>query len=594
MIGKIMHILNIIWKYAKIIIFAKVFLIIFVSIISTLKIYVNKELINEMTEFLTENKYQRLIIIIFCFLIIMFGDICLSWFNGRIDVKCDKIFTNTLEPAIIKKLQHLSYESFEDNEIKNIISRATGQSYQNIKATFLQILEIVQIVFSLIGLCSIFISVSIWLVLLLFITLIPNLYINYKSGVLWSKLYSEQTEDERELEYFNDLFTTKGVLVELKIFCALRYVERLWRKKTDKLISYKMKALHKVQLYLALKGVISAIWFIEAGIFALTMFIDNSITLGLLVAIIESVTIVNNYCERISNDLQSLSRDVYQCDFLFKLFQLEEQQNINVTEGKRIIEEIETIEFQHVYFKYPKTEMFIINDLSFIISKFDKVALVGRNGAGKSTIIKLLCKLYKPNSGKILINGIDLLDISMTEICGLMSIVFQDYFCYEMSIRENVALGNLRYMKEDKKILQALEKSGMRDIVYKTLQGLDTPLGKLESNGIDLSGGQWQKLAIARAYLAETSFVILDEPTASLDPVAESNMYELFSEIMKDHTTLMVSHRLGSSKIADRIFVLDHGKIVEEGNHHELMSLQGEYYAMFSSQAHWYLKEATS
>ena len=236
-----MHILNIIWKYAKIIIFAKVFLIIFVSIISTLKIYVNKELINVMTEFLTENKYQRLIITIFCFLIIMFGDICLSWFNGRIDVKFDKIFTNTLEPAIIKKLQHLSYESFEDNEIKNIISRATGQSYQNIKATFLQILEIVQIVFSLIGLCSIFISVSIWLVLLLFITLIPNLYINYKSGVLWSKLYSEQTEDERELEYFNDLFTTKGVLVELKIFCALRYVERLWRKKTDKLISYKMK-----------------------------------------------------------------------------------------------------------------------------------------------------------------------------------------------------------------------------------------------------------------------------------------------------------------------------------------------------------------
>lgn len=195
---------------------------------------------------------------------------------------------------------------------------------------------------------------------------------------------------------------------------------------------------------------------------------------------------------------------------------------------KNIETDVETIEFRHVYFSYPKTSKVVLEDVSFVIDRYDKVALVGRNGAGKSTIIKLLCKLYMPTSGQILINNMDINDIPMSVISRMMGIVFQDYFRYDMTIRENVALGDLQRIGCDDEIMDALCNSGGEEITKEMPLGMDTVLGKLDPDGIDLSGGQWQKVAFARALFSKASFVILDEPTASLDPVAESNMYELF------------------------------------------------------------------
>ena len=230
----------------------------------------------------------------------------------------------------------------------------------------------------------------------------------------------------------------------------------------------------------------------------------------------------------------------------------------------------------------------VLKDVSFSIEQGQKVALVGENGAGKSTIIKLLCKLYKPDSGYIKVNGTDLQDIPMADLKKIFGVAFQDYVCYALSLRENVALGDVEKINDDESIKRAL-KDGLADGLLEELtNGLDSNLGKIEDDGVDLSGGQWQRVAISRACLSDGSIVVLDEPTASLDPIAESDMYNAFSSALKDKGCLIISHRLASARLADKIILLDSGVIAESGSHEELMAKRGLYCKMFENQSSWY------
>jgi len=238
-----------------------------------------------------------------------------------------------------------------------------------------------------------------------------------------------------------------------------------------------------------------------------------------------------------------------------------------------------------VVFTYPKTEAKILNGVSFEVKEGERVALVGENGAGKSTIIKLLCRLYKPDSGRILINGMDIQMVDAAALRRVFSVVFQDFCKYTMTLRENIAFGDLTKLNDDNALHDAL-KMGLANGIAE----LDTPLGKLEEDGVDISGGQWQRIAVARACLPDSAFVILDEPTASLDPVAESNMYHSFAEVLKNRGCIMISHRLASARMADKIVVLSDGIVIETGGHEDLMSASGLYARMYESQSAWYLK----
>lgn len=586
MLKNILHIIQVHFKYCRFVLFSRIFLITLMSVMATIKIYMDKELIDAMQDMVINHNEKGLIITVILFGVIMLGDILLSLISGIFDVKADKSYSNTIEVALIKKLRHLDYQKFEDSDTKDVIMRASEQSYLKIKSAFNQVVEIAKCILSLCGVGIILINVSSGYILLLVGLILLVIMINYKIGDMWAEMYASQTNDERELEYYNDLFVNKSVLMELKAFGALKFLEQKLKNKTDKLLAYKLGLIKKIRLFLLGKGLLCSAWFVITGYITVRMFLNQKISLGIFVIALETVTTVLAYCESISTNARNLSRDAGQSEYLFNFLQLKETVPDESENG--IITDIECIEFRHVSFTYPHTSRRVLNDISLVINRHEKIALVGSNGAGKSTIIKLLCKLYKPDSGQILINGIDINNIPMSTISKVMGIVFQDYCKYEMTIRENVALGNLRETISNKEIIDALRSSGAEEITQKSSKGLDTALGKLDSEGIDLSGGQWQKLAFARALFSKASFIILDEPTASLDPVAESNMYELFSRVMKNHTALMVSHRLGSSKMANKILVLDAGKIVEEGSHDELMRTKGLYSSMYNMQAHWY------
>jgi ABC-type multidrug transport system fused ATPase/permease subunit len=251
--------------------------------------------------------------------------------------------------------------------------------------------------------------------------------------------------------------------------------------------------------------------------------------------------------------------------------------------GERLTDDTPHIIFENVSFTYPKTDKKILKGVSFEVKQGERIALVGENGAGKSTIIKLLCRLYKPDSGRILMNGQDIQTLDASALKCVFSVVFQDFCKYTLTLRENVAFGDLSKLQDDDALLCALRLGLAGDIAQ-----LDTPLGKLEEGGVDLSVGQWQRIAIARACLPDSAFVILDEPTASLDPLAESEMYHSFAEVLKNRGCIVISHRLASARMADRIIVLSDGIVIESGSHSELMHSGGLYAQMYQAQSGWY------
>ncbi|MFR7935962.1 MAG: ABC transporter ATP-binding protein [Clostridium perfringens] len=250
------------------------------------------------------------------------------------------------------------------------------------------------------------------------------------------------------------------------------------------------------------------------------------------------------------------------------------------------------IEFKNVSFKYPKTDKYIYKNLSLKIKKGQRLAIVGINGAGKTTFVKLLCRLYEPTSGEILINGVNIKDFSKEEYYKILSVVFQDIKTFAFTVAENVSLENLEDVDREK-VLHCIEKAGVGDKINSLQKGIDTSLLKiLDGEGIELSGGENQKLALARALYKNGKIVILDEPTSALDAVAEYNIYKGFDELIGDKTAIYISHRLASTKFCDVIAFFENGEIVEYGTHEELLKKNGKYSDMFNIQAQYYKEES--
>ena len=250
-----------------------------------------------------------------------------------------------------------------------------------------------------------------------------------------------------------------------------------------------------------------------------------------------------------------------------------------------------TIELQDVSFKYPGTDTYVLKNVSLKLSGYERVVLVGLNGAGKTTLIKLLTRLYDPTEGRILLDGEDLRSYSPEALYSIFGIVFQDFGKYSQTVRENIAFGDIDKEHNDADISVSAERADAKDFIEKLPLGYETPLTRVfEEDGIELSGGQWQRLSVARAFYKRSEILILDEPTASLDAIAEREVYDRFSELAKDRMSIFVSHRLSSATGADRIIVIGEGRVLEMGNHAELMAKGGEYHRLFTTQAENYIK----
>jgi ATP-binding cassette subfamily B protein len=242
-------------------------------------------------------------------------------------------------------------------------------------------------------------------------------------------------------------------------------------------------------------------------------------------------------------------------------------------------------EFQNVSFSYPGQVRQVLSNVSFRLEPTQRIALVGENGQGKTTIVKLLTRLYDPTGGRILLDGVDLREYDLDDVWKEVGVIFQDFMRYDLTARENIAIGRIEDQDNIFRVRSAAQKSLAEDVVRKLPKGFDQVLGRRFEGGVDLSGGEWQKIALGRAYLRDAQVLILDEPTAALDAKSEHEVFERFAELTKGKMALLISHRFSTVKMADRILVLESGRIAEEGHHNELLQSKGRYAEMFELQA---------
>jgi len=313
--------------------------------------------------------------------------------------------------------------------------------------------------------------------------------------------------------------------------------------------------------------------------------VDGQLTAGMFMGIVSAVFgMIQKLGFQMSRSLENISRaDEYMKDLTAFVALSEAKGALTEPDAEPLV--FDSLEFCNVRFRYPSGDRFILDGLSFKLEAGRHYAVVGKNGAGKTTITKLLTGLYTEYEGEILINGKELREYPASALKALFCVVYQDFAKYYIAMKDNISIGDIHIKGKE---VQAAHLAGLDETIGKLKYGIDTPLGKISNGGQDISGGQWQRVAIARSLVSRAPVKMLDEPTSALDPISESRLYSEFEKLMHGKTTVFVSHRLGSTKLADEILVIDEGKIIERGTHDVLMAKNGQYAQMFDAQRGWY------
>ncbi len=403
---------------------------------------------------------------------------------------------------------------------------------------------------------------------------------------------------ERMANYVRDLLTSRFSAKEIRAFPVIAPLLRRFRHHADVLINmHKRYFEYHVKLeilfdLLALGGV-AAVW-----LYGIQQAATSQISLGDLALVFQ----VSQQAQGQLRDLISALGNVYGNSLFvsrfFGFLQIKpstiEGALTQTTKSTRRFSLNREISLRQASFQYPGSEELALTNVSFDIPAGKRIAVVGKNGAGKSTLVKLLCRLYDPSEGSIMIDGIDLREFDVSDVRRKVGVTFQDFLKMDMTVAENISLSLSEQNGDLKQIVRAAEASGVDTHIQKLDKGYETALGKAIDEGTDLSGGQWQALAIARAYANEPSLLVLDEPTSALDALAESELFERIVSATEGRTVVFISHRFSTVRMADTIVVLDDGRVVETGNHTELMSKNGLYTAMFSAQAARYMADLSS
>lgn len=576
------EILSIIWKYSRLWGCMKLLNSVLTAIIVPVNTVLLQRIVDDILILLQENRFHFILNThLVVFIAGVFSEVLLTGLDRYVEIRFDMQITDRLEKEIVRKYRKLDYSCYEDPQTYDSISRISQNPGEKIRMIFWKLCEMVRIIILLIGYLLIFQQASPLLVGIFLLFLPPMLYENYKAGCLWYDLYSRQTADERKIAYYERLLTGKTSLAELKIYQATDYIEKLWKKQSSKLRKEKEETLIRVEKTLLRKSTFAALWYLCSGGFLLYGVITGRISVSMFLVLFQTILNIVDTVNGLLETFGNFSREIQEMSYLHSFFALK-----NIPERKGCIDRpVCRIRFEHVCFSYPNAGTETLHDISFELDLSKSTAIVGENGSGKTTIIKLLCGLYQPTSGRILFDEYDIRNLNNGEIGKAIKVVFQDFFQYELTIRENIGFGNLARISHDLELQEVLDAVHLEEL--KKL-GLDTSLGKLEHEGIDLSRGQWQRLAVCRIFLNDTGYAVLDEPTASVDPVSEYNMYQLFYLLLRSRGSLMISHRLASAKMADHILVLKNGTIAEQGNHTELMKNQELYHELFCRQAEWY------
>ncbi|WP_346876685.1 MULTISPECIES: ABC transporter ATP-binding protein [unclassified Clostridium] len=490
---------------------------------------------------------------------------------------------------IVEKIATLRYKYIESQDSWDLISRVIKEPEVQCTKAYISSLDMIAMILKITGILVVLFIQVWWSAVLIVLISVPLFFIALKSGKETYEANREVEKNKRKVKYLEEVLNGREAVEERTLFGYSDKINNQWHKEFETARKHELKVSLKWYVNMKTGGVIIAILSVLIVLILIGPVTSGILSIGMFMSIVNSVFELIQYLAwSLPEYGDNLAKNKEYLVDLTNFLKLEGDEGYLLRPAKEV-SKLKSLEFRNVSFKYPGTEKYILKDMSFVIEEGRHYAFVGANGAGKTTITKLITGLYEDFEGEILINGKSIKTYRQDQLKAMCSVVYQDFARYCISFRDNILLGDINSFDNLDNMNKSIETVELQDVVGGLPLGISSNLGKIKNDGVDLSGGQWQRIAMARGIVSPASIRILDEPTAALDPISESNVYEKFEEISRGQTTIFISHRLGSTKIADEIFVIGDGAIVESGSYEELMKRNGVYTKMYESQRSWYI-----
>ena len=493
-------------------------------------------------------------------------------------------YTRHVSVEVMKHAADLDVIAYEDPVFYDRLERARVQATDRL-AMIQAIGRLVQQVITTILFSASIILYSPWLMLMLIAGVFPAFLGESHFAFLGYAKNFRQTPIRRQLDYLRVLGGSKEAAKELKLFRLKDFLTGRFATLSNQIYEENVSLSRRKLVAGSLLSVVATVGYYSAYVFVIFRTLYGAMTIGDFYFLVNAIQQASSNIQQIFSTLAGIADQALFLTDLLAFFEMRPtiRSKPNALPAPRPI--VQGFEFCNVSFSYPGSSRLVLSGLNFHLHPGERVALIGENGQGKTTIVKLITRLYDPTDGQILLDGVDLREYDLEDLYREIGVIFQDFMKYEMTARENIAIGKIEDLAHLQRLQEAARKSLADDVIARLPAGYEQMLGRRFETGVDLSGGEWQKVALARAYLRDAQLLVLDEPTASLDARSEFEVFQRFAELTAGKMALFISHRFSTVRMADRIVVLENGRIAEEGSHEELASRGGRYAEMFEMQA---------
>jgi ATP-binding cassette, subfamily B, bacterial len=579
-------VLAIVWRSGPLVVALGLVFRLLASLQPIALLYVSKLIIDSIVAILSRHQpvpVQLWWLVAAEFLIAVLGNVITRIIDYLDSLLGDK-YTRHVSIQVMKHAAELDVIAYEDPVFYDRLERARVQATDRL--AMIQMLgRVIQQVITAATLSASIIYFSPWLLLLLIAGVLPAFLGESHFAFLGYAKNFRQTPVRRQLDYLRVLGGSKEAAKELKLFGLSKFLTERFTRLSDQVYEENVELSRRKLIAGGLLSIVGSLGYYSAYVYVIWRTVTGALTIGSLYFLAGAILQASTNIQQIFSTLSGVADQALFLTDLLAFLEMEPtiRSKPDALPAPRPI--MRGFEFRNVSFAYPGSSRLILKNLNFTLHTGERVALIGENGQGKTTIVKLITRLYDPTEGQVMLDGIDLREYSLEDLYREIGVIFQDFMRYEMTARENVAVGRIEEIEDIEAIEAAAHKSLADEVVAKLPGKYEQMLGRRFENGVDLSGGEWQKLALARAYLRDAQLLVLDEPTAALDARSEYEVFERFAELTEGKMALFISHRFSTVRMADRIVVLSDGQIAEDGSHERLMALGGSYAAMFEMQA---------
>jgi ATP-binding cassette subfamily B protein len=519
------------------------------------------------------------------------GEVALAVFANAVNRGIDYLdsllsdrYTFFVSVRVMRKAADLDLTTYEDPVFYDRLERARVQATDRL-AMIQQMGRLLQQVVTTAIFTGILMYHSPWLVLLLTLGVLPSFLGETHYAFLGYAKNFRQTPAKRQMDYLRQAAGSREGAKELKLYNLADYFTGRFTTLSKQIYEENVDLSRRKLFWGGLLTMIGTLGYYGSYVFVIWRAVEGEMDMTTLLFLTTSIIQAQSNLQQVFSSASGIADQALFLTDLIAFFDMQPTV-LSKPDGRLMPRPIRRgFEFRNVSFAYPGTTRRVLKDFNFTLSPGERIALIGENGQGKTTVVKLITRLYDPTEGQILLDGVDLRDYKLEDLHHEIGVIFQDFMRYEMTARENISVGRVERDHSEEEIREAAEKSLAASVVAKLEHGYDQMLGRRFETGVELSGGEWQRVALARAYLRDAQLLILDEPTAALDAKSELEVFERFAELTTDKMALLISHRFSTVRMADRIVVLAGGQLVEQGNHKQLIALGGRYAEMFEMQA---------